>query len=109
MVGNGLGTGARADLAAGVALQELARAVSPPNAEDLPALDASALAPGERARSRQLLVDLGASPNLLATLDAALGAASAAAHWPTAAAPAAAQGRNGQDADTVAAPTATQR
>jgi len=104
LIANGRGTGVRPDPALGLALQALAREVAPPTAEDLPTLDPATLSAADRARSQKLLAEFKNGANLLATLDAALGPAGR----PTGAAPAQ-SGRNGQDAGSVAPPTATQR
>jgi hypothetical protein len=108
MVAKGLGTGALPDRAAGVALQGMAREVGPPNPEDLPALDLSALTADERTRSTQLLADFKRTPNVLAALDAELAAVNAAVPLlpvdATAASP-----LNGTDGGAVAAPSAVQR
>jgi len=79
MVANGLGGVPRADPAAGVALQSLARESSPPSAEELPTLDPSRLSAAERARSQQLLAAFKSNPKLLPVLDAIAGPPSASA------------------------------
>jgi hypothetical protein len=77
-VANGLG-GVPRDLAAGVALQSLAREASPPSAEELPTLDPSRLSAAERARSQQLLAEFKTNPKVLAVLDAIAGPPSVSA------------------------------
>jgi len=79
MVANGLGGVPRADPAAGVALQSLARESSPPSAEELPTVDPSRLSAAERARSQQLLAAFRSNPKVLAVLDAIAGPPSASA------------------------------
>jgi TPR repeat protein len=107
MVANGLGGVPRADLAAGIALQSLAREQSPPSPEDLPTLDPARLSPSDRARSQQILGAFKSTPNVLAVLDAMSGPPGITSLGPATGngtAPA-----NGTDAPTVAPPSATQR
>jgi hypothetical protein len=107
MVANGLGGVPRADLAAGVALQSLAREASPPSPEELPTLDPARLSPGERTRSDQLLAAFKSNANLLTVLDAVSGPPAVTALGP--ATGNAGTSGNGTDANTVAPPSATQR
>ena len=107
MVANGLGGVPRADLAAGVALQNLAREASPPSPEELPTLDASRLTAADRARSQQLLAAFKASPNVLAVLDSIAGPPGINSLGPATAGGNASS--NGADGNTVAPPSATQR
>jgi TPR repeat protein len=107
MVANGLGGVPRADPAAGVALQSLAREASPPSPEELPTLDPGRLSPAERTRSQQLLGAFKGSPNVLAVLDAMSGPPGLTSLGP--ATGNAGTSNNGTDANTVAPPSATQR
>ena len=107
MVANGLGGVPRADLAAGVALQNLAREASPPSPEDLPTLDPARLTPADRARSQQLLTAFKSNPNLLAVLDS-MSAPSGITSLGAANANPGTSG-NGTDGNTIAPPSATQR
>ena len=107
MVANGLGGVPRADLAAGVALQSLAREASPPSPEELPTLDPSRLSASDRARSQQLLAAFKASPNVLAVLDSIAGPPGAGALNPQTG-----NGNvsgNGTDGHNIVPPSATQR
>ena len=107
MVANGLGGVPRADPAAGVALQSLAREASPPSPEELPVVDPARLSPAERARSQQMLAAFKSNANVLAVLDAMTGPPGIV----SLVAPAGngATSGNGTDANTIAPPSATQR
>ena len=106
MVASGRG-GIAADPPAGLALQALAREASQPEADALPAVDASAFTPAQNARAQQLLAEFRRSPGLLAALDQsasgtrAVPAAVSTSGRPTAVA--------GADRGEAAPPTATQR
>ncbi len=107
MVANGLGGVPRADLAAGVALQSLAREASPPSPEELPTLDPSKLSAADRARSQQLLVAFRSNPNVLTVLDSIAGPPGA-----NSLGPAAGNGNasnNGTDGHAIVPPSAIQR
>ncbi len=107
MVANGLGGVPRADLAAGVALQSLAREASPPSPEELPTLDPARLSPADRVRSEQLLAAFKSNANVLGVLDAVSGPPSMTALGPVAGNPG--TPGNGADTNPVVPPSATQR
>ena len=107
MVANGLGGVPRADLAAGVALQGLARESSPPSPEDLPTLDPARLSAADRTRSQQLLTAFKSNPDVLAVLDSISGPPSVTPLRSTGGT--ANVSGNGTDANTIAPPSATQR
>ena len=96
-----------ADPSVGLALQELARESAPPEADALPAVDATSLTPAQKARAQQLLAEFRGTPDLLTVLDRSMGRSRAAADGPAPGRPATALA--GTDRGEPAPPSATQR